>query len=422
MDIREHSNEPVEKLLIRLRDRAGASGYKFTIVNRNAEIILSSVPEYQLGTTLRFPMHTENYILDLMDKLDVGDYKYAVLKHPQNEQSQIVIAMKQEESMIVISTQLDEVVGNAQIANKFFVIVSLSLLLVILLATYVLSKKLVKPILVLNKQVEEIANFNFDSKYERLSDDELGQLGKNINHISVELEKHITDLKTSNQFLKDDMVMQRRFLASIAHEFKSPIGIIKGYAESIKLNYYATDLEKNEFTDYIVEESDRLSRLVEDMIMLAQLDNRQFTLELSEVNLSELIQSSIRKKHQTFESKGFALKLEVMDNIILQLDERRVEQVLENLVSNALRYSSKEAVIEISLQKIEDQVVLKARNQCDCIKSSDLEQLIKPFYRIEESRSRNTGGHGLGLSIVNGLVEAHGGSLDIDYQDGMLIL
>jgi len=408
-EFESNKDTSLESQLSTIRELSKTSGFKYLLVDQEGKILLSSVPEFAISRTKADSIDRDTQ--EIINSLSSEEYAYDLITFESKEQ-RVVMVKKVQASYLIISTQLSEIIEHAKIANEFFIWTSIILLIIIILLIYFLSKRVVSPILTLNNQVKHIADFDFSLYSDIKTKDELGQLGQNINRISRALEERINSLNSHNKILKDDMEHQRRFLASIAHEFKSPVGIIKGYAESIKLNYYKDEKEKNEFVDYIVEESDRLTDLVEDIIMLAQLDNKQFALNCDSINLSKHLLDYIQKH------KIEVQEISIEESLYVKGDKRRINQVLSNLFQNALRYKTEQGYITVSLKQTSLHVQLSVSNDCEPITKEDLSQLIKPFYRIEASRSRHTGGHGLGLSIINSIVEAHEGEMSLSYKNG----
>lgn len=417
-----YHNDP-KNLLNTLKEHNNINGYKYVIVDAEGFIMLSSVPEFDENNKMALAKHQFNIISDYKEEITTKKYKYLVLKHPKKEQDQIVIMRYlTSNKTLVISVQLDEIRRNADIANKFFLITGCIMIVLILIVSYILSKKIVKPIIDINHQTAKIANLDFNVSLNYDSKDEIGQLAHSISSISKVLDQKIQDLYQANSLLKNDMISQRQFLASIAHEFKSPIGIIKGYTESIKLNYYETEEEKQDYLNYVLDESDRLNNLVEDIVLLAKLDKRDFKLDISDVDFSNTVLHSLDKYTNLMKSKGLHVETAIKSDLFISGDAVRIEQIVDNMLSNANRYTTENGHIKVSLESVESKAVLSIENTCHEIDKIDLSSLIKPFYRLEESRSRETGGHGLGLTIVNGLVDAHHGETKLSYAEGKFII
>lgn len=403
-----------KKTLTYLKNQNNETGYKYIIADFDGRVIISSIPEFSLNEKQTLPKAQINYMLEHLEDIKKNETKYIVMRHLNEKNDQLMIfSWLTENRILIISDQLNDVRNNAIIANQFFILVGGVVCLLVLIMTYFMSMKLVKPIVHLNKQTNRIANLDFEVSIDFKSEDEIGQLSKNIKKLAAALDEKIKDLNDANLLLKNDMVTQRQFLASIAHEFKSPIGIIKGYTESIQLKYYENEEDKQTYLNFILEESDRLSTLVEDMVMLAQLDKRDFKLDRQKIDLTKVIEKSIAKYKPLYDEKAIIIT-ESLKPMKVQGDLLRIEQIVDNLLANAYHYTPNNGKLTIGMA--DESVYFK--NTCEVIEKDKLTMLVRPFYRLENSRSRETGGHGLGLTIVESLVNAHGWYLDIMSDDG----
>ncbi|MCH4887804.1 HAMP domain-containing histidine kinase [Acidaminobacter sp. JC074] len=406
-----------DKRLAYLKEQNNLKGYKYQIANDKGKVILSSVPEFRANQDMRLPNSQVDYIRKNKALLDDGVMTYFIMEHEDDINRQVLSYSKlSKDRFLIISNQLRHVRSSAHVAIEFFMMTGLLVSLVILVITFFLSKKIVDPILMINRETKKLSELNFDIDVHLDSKDELGQLSNSIQIVAAALDEKITALNLANDRLKNDMVHQRQFLASIAHEFKSPIGIIKGYTESVKLKYYKSDDEMQTFLNYVLEESDQLTGLVEDIVDLAKLDKRDFVLDMQTINLKKLLEKEVNKYKHLFDDKDIEV-ISSLDNLEIQGDIKRLEQIIDNLLSNAYHYTKPQGQIYVNLHK-----GLVIKNTCDVIEKDKLDLLTNPFYRLEASRSKETGGHGLGLSIVDGLVKAHHGDMELDYDGNMFIV
>ncbi|MBK5242368.1 HAMP domain-containing sensor histidine kinase [Clostridium sp.] len=400
-------------------EKSRFSGYKIEIADNNGNVIHSSVPEFPEMDSYKLQSDYLEHFLREITGMKMGDYNYEVLEQTNHKASQIILILKREDmNYLVVSEQITNIKGNMEIAKEFFLIAGTILTIIGLFITYVLSKTITNPIIKISKQAKEIVGFDFSSRYTGQITDEIGNLGIHMNQISEELKNRIEELGYINEKLIDDMSLQQRFLASISHEFMSPVGIIKGYAESIKLNYYANETEKNEYVDYILEESDCLAALAEDMIMLSRLNRRTFVLNKEEVNLSKVLNGVCLKKRDQYKESSVHMVLEIQENINFLCDKTRMSQIFNNLLDNGYRYTSHPWNLVIKMYQDMKGIHLTVVNSCNPLNEQDIEQVFMPFYRFEESHSKLTGGHGLGLSITKALVEAQGGMINASYNNG----
>lgn len=411
------------KMLEYLKERNNLKGYKYIIVELDGKITHSSVPEFNKESRLVLGKDQLKVINESKDEIKNRGYKYIVLDHINDDKDQIIIIKDLgSEKTLVISVQIDGIRNSANVANSFFILSGSFILLIILLISYVLSKKIVSPIIDINKETTKIAQMDFDVSLNYTHNDEIGELSHNISFIANSLDQKIKELNTANDLLEKDMIHQRQFLASLAHEFKSPVGIIKGYAESVKLNYYKDEREKTEYIDYILEESDILNSIVEDIVLLAKLDKRDFKLDISEFDMSNQMKRSLVKYKKLIDDNSLKLDSFIEADLKINADSMRIEQIINNILSNTVRYTSLDGTIKIALKSVNGIVELVVSNTSSIISKNEINSMLKPFYRLDESRSRETGGHGLGLAIVGALVKAHNFKIALDYIDNEFLI
>ncbi len=229
--------------------------------------------------------------------------------------------------------------------------------------------------------------------------DEIGTLIRAFNRTFERLENLFT--------------AQQRFLADVSHELRTPLTVIKGNADLIrKLG------PDNESLDSIKEEADRLTRMVGDLLLLAQAESGKLPLNLRTVMLDELL-TDVFQEMRVLAGERVNLKLTEIDQVTLTGDRDRLKQVFINLVSNAIHYSPIGGDVYIGLSKAQGMSRVTIRDMGQGIPAADLPRIFERFYRGEKSRTRSkTSGFGLGLSIAQFIVDAHGGRIEVDSREG----
>ncbi|MGF1655944.1 MAG: ATP-binding protein [Verrucomicrobiales bacterium] len=231
--------------------------------------------------------------------------------------------------------------------------------------------------------------------------------------IAVLLVFHeITRLKELENIRKD-------FVANVSHELRTPLAIINGYLETL-LDGALDEPELVEgFLKTMRKHGQRLTHLVDDLLTLSQLENRGLYMDLSWVSLQRLIEQILEQLHPKIEARGAQVRLSFREDVPrIFADAIRLEQMVFNLVDNALKYGGIKPDVEIAMQQVDDSVVLSVRDGGDGIPYSDQGHIFERFYRVHKDRSRDGGGTGLGLSIVKHTAQVHGGSVSVDSQPG----
>ncbi|MBK5445245.1 HAMP domain-containing histidine kinase [Peribacillus sp. TH24] len=282
--------------------------------------------------------------------------------------------------------------------NKHFLFATLLLLFFMLITIYFLSKALTRPLITMKEATTKLSKGNFSVSVPVRSKDELGELAQSIQSLANELN-----------YLKKE---RNEFLASISHELRTPLTYIKGYADIARRK----DLdipERTQYLEIIHEESKRLNSLLDELFNIARMDVNTFTISKETVPLSSFLQSVYEKVLPAFTNKNIQLNLECKDNLFMDIDPSRFEQVLLNLLDNALKYSNEYTVTTIKAIESIGSISISIIDQGVGIPKADIPHVFDRLYRVEKSRARATGGFGLGLSIVKQLVEVQGGTISV---------
>ena len=213
--------------------------------------------------------------------------------------------------------------------------------------------------------------------------------------------------------------MRKDFVGNVSHELKTPVTSIKGFTETL-LDGAIDDTETNrEFVEIIDKEADRLKRVIQDLLELSRLEGKQVKLNFKPEDLSSIIRSTVQNLSGQIKSKNLNVQIELPEKtVIAAVDRDIVEQILVNLVDNAVKYSPAGGVIEIAVEEREKDVVVRVRDTGMGIPPEDIGRVFERFYRVDKTRSRDQGGKGLGLSIVKHLVDIHGGTVGVTSKQG----
>ncbi|RKD32098.1 ATP-binding protein [Thermohalobacter berrensis] len=215
--------------------------------------------------------------------------------------------------------------------------------------------------------------------------------------------------------------MRKEFVANVSHELKTPITTIKSYAETL-LNGAIEDRDLAiQFLSVINSECDRMGRIVKDLLQLSNLDFKQTKWKIKSLSLKKVLEDAYMKMKMAAEEKKQSLNLSVEENIPnIYADKDGIEQVILNIISNAIKYTPDKGKIDIIARKREDKAVITVKDNGIGIPKEDLKRIFERFYRVDKARSRALGGTGLGLSIAKQIAEAHNGDIKIrsEYNKG----
>jgi signal transduction histidine kinase len=271
---------------------------------------------------------------------------------------------------------------------------------------WLLSQAIARPVKRLTTAAREVSHGNLDQQVPVGSRDELGQLSRAFNDMTARL-------RAARQ-TQIDMV------ANVSHELRTPLTSIKGLVETLRHGAMDDDEVRDQFLETVEQETDRLIRLVKDLLLLSRADSEALELKLEPAALIPLIEAAVEQMAPQAESRGVTLQVQAHANLgSVRIDGDRMAQVLVNLLDNAVKYSRPGGSVTITVTDENDQSVrVEVRDQGIGIEAADLARIGERFYRADKARARAEGGSGLGLTIARSLVEAHGGRLWLASQEG----
>lgn len=404
--------------LMELVRRLGTeSGYKIVLADRDGRIRLSSSPEFT-GGRLELPKEQKEYLLANAGRLAAGIVDYGPLDKGGRGQSVVqLVARVDERDFLVVTQPLEDLRDSVRIAVGFLAMVAAAVLALAAAAVAVAAGRIVRPILEITDIAAAIAGADFSRRYQGRERDEIGLLGASMNTISQRLSGVLSDLKDANDRLRADMELQKRFLASVSHELKTPVGLIRGFAESLALGMEKSFRERGELAGIIISEADRLARLVSDITLVVRMEAGALPLDRRTIEAAEVLRDSQARFAIEAERLGVALRVEAEPAAGIAADPHRLAQVVDNLLSNALRHTPAGGRVRVRAESRGAVVRFSVANTGPLIPAEHLPHLFKAFYRADPARSRTGGGSGLGLSIVRGIVAAHGGECGADNGD-----
>jgi two-component system sensor histidine kinase BaeS len=274
-------------------------------------------------------------------------------------------------------------------------VISFVIAFVVALAlAYLLAQKVSRPVRQLADTVRNLSSGNYDARADVVSGDETGILAGHVNQLAETLEKNRT--------------ARQRWMADIAHELRTPVSILKGEVEALADGVRPAD---ERMSTSLREEIDQLSKLVDDLQTLAMSDAGALNIQKERVDLSDLILQSIDAFRDRLSARGLSLDLQLEAGVSVMADQRRLRQLMLNLLENCSRYVREGGCVKIVLVQLGTAVEIVLEDSGPGLESEQIERLFERFYRVEGSRSRSGGGSGLGLSICRNIVEAHGGQI-----------
>jgi two-component system sensor histidine kinase VanS len=352
-------------------------------------------------------------------KIDSGQTIQFHYTSPSNGTDNIVFAKpvinnNDISEFIFAISSLQPVCEAVDVMKNYYFYAFLVAIILIAAMALLFSKLISKPLIKMNQVAAQMANLDFSQEVPVKSTDELGSMAVSLNRLSKNLGTSLSELKVANEQLHLDIekektleVMRKEFVASVSHELKTPLGIIKGFAEGVKDNIAAH--KKDYYIDVILDEIEKMDELVLDLLDLAKLESKAYKLDLESFNIIDLVNDVEARLTTRISEKRISFELEHEPAVSLRVygDLRRMEQVITNILNNAIRHTEVEGHIRIGVKKLDTLVYVYIENSGNPIAEEEQELIWDRFYRAEKSRDRKSGGTGLGLSIVKNILEMH---------------
>ncbi|MEW6696285.1 MAG: sensor histidine kinase [Bacillota bacterium] len=270
------------------------------------------------------------------------------------------------------------------------------------------SRLLSKPLVKMNQAALAMASGNYQQRVDIQGNDEIGLLANSFNTLASRLQEKISQLERQEQ-------IRREFVTNVAHEIKTPLTVMQGFTETMIDGLVKTDNERDEYLQNILDEINRLKRLVNEVLDLKRMEEGHFEFDQEPCDLREIIDRVQRKLTQLAAEKGLQLEITIERKLPFVIcNSDRIERVLINLIANAIRHTPAGGKITLSVCTKANQVHLRISDTGEGIAPEDLPMIWERFYKGDKSRTRVQGGTGLGLAIVKRIVEGHGGQINVE--------
>ena len=354
------------------------------------------------------------------DKMEVlySNKQYQLLKKTDtrlDSEYLVLVGVLENGDMVLMRTAVESIRESAAISNRFLLFAGAAAIVASILVAFFTTRHITKPLQQLTDISKRMVDLDFNAKYEsdQSNSYEVEELGNHINRLSENLERTISELKTANVELQDDIEkkiqideMRKEFLSNVSHELKTPLALIQGYAEGLQ-ECINDDAESREFyCEVIIDEADKMNRMVKKLLTLNQLEfgNDQVIMERFDMT----------------EQKGIRLELENSEEAWVWGDEFKVEEVITNYMSNAINHADGEKLIRVFYTRSEDKLRVSVFNTGQPIPEEDIEKIWVKFYKVDKARTREYGGSGIGLSIVKAIMDSfHQRCGVINHEDGV---
>ena len=290
------------------------------------------------------------------------------------------------------------------LSNQLIYITIISLLLAMLLSIYI-SRMVTKPITNITNSAARLAEGEYGVSFEGDSYSEIDKLAKTLTYTSKELARASE--------------MQKDLIANVSHDLRTPLTMVKSYAEMIRDLSGENPKKRNEHLQVIIDEADRLNLLVSDMLVLSKLQSGKQDLTVSTFSLKEVIENVLNSFSIFAEQEGYKIKFASKGEAKIVGDEGKIKQVLSNLITNAIKYSINDRRIEVIMVEMNDFVRCSVKDHGIGIPKRDLGNIWQRYYKARSNYLRSAEGTGLGLSIVKEILDLHNAKYGVDSEVGV---
>ncbi|GAA0777462.1 hypothetical protein GCM10008908_32680 [Clostridium subterminale] len=325
------------------------------------------------------------------------------------------------EIVIIIISIIFKVCPNVieYIVNNYFIAINSGYMLFFLgVGTFlfvflVLVNKKVKYIKFLTREVKVIKDNGFGKTIEIKGKDELAELCESINNMSLELREKIDNEKVIEK-------NKNELITNVSHDLRTPLTSIIGYVDLLKKNGFKDKKKFDSYIGVIDERTKSLNKLINELFEFTKLNSHDIKLNYSNVEIGSLIEQLVGEYIPIFNKEGLEIYKDIVDkDIFINVDIEKIVRVLENLLTNAKKYSIKNTKVLVRMFEENDYVVISVANRVENISRGDLYNIFERFYKVDKSRKEQDS-TGLGLSIVKRIVELHNGDIKVDLKDDII--
>ena len=360
-----------------------------------------------------------------------NNYIIEKIRDSENDVTYILLSATLDNGyLLYVRLPITLIQESVRISNNFlYLMAAFAILIAAVIVTYV-SKRFTEPIMELDKIARKMSNLDFSHKYKITSaGDEINNLGKSINVMSDKLEKTIKQLRSTNIELERDIEekskideMRKSFISDVSHELKTPIALIQGYSEGLLENVNSDEESRKFYAEVILDETNKMDKLVKQLLELMKLEYGKREFDNTKFNIVELEREVVRKSQVMLEEKQVEVQFKTPEEINVLADDFYIEQVITNYLTNAIKHvkevnGEKYIQIENVINVEKNKVRIKVFNTGDIIEEEQLTRIWNRFYKIDQSRNRNDGGTGIGLSFVKAIMNNYGNSYGVINHD-----
>lgn len=332
---------------------------------------------------------------DILKKLQESEEEYAIniIKEPRFSGETLIYGEKIEGGYLIISTPIEAMSGATLVLRTQLIYVTIISLIFSFLIAFLISKKFTKPISQITYSAKELAKGNYDTEFESGHYAEIDELIETLNYTAKELSK-VENLR-------------KELIANVSHDLRTPLTLIKAYSEMLYEKTGDMKEKREEQLQIIINETDRLTKLVNNILDLSKLQSGNEEIKLDNVNLSELVERILLGFKPLCDKEGYTIIKDIKKDYYVAGNAVRLEQVLYNLIGNAINHIGENKTVNIKMEDIGETVHFEVTDNGVGIKEEEIPHIWERYYKTRNDKEKQLGGTGIGLSIVKSILELH---------------
>lgn len=330
--------------------------------------------------------------------------KYTIFNPFYNTKVSVYGIKLDDNTYAFISTSIEPINSTIGVLVEQYRYVTIGVFILSFIVAYFVSKRISKPILKINETSKLMSHGNYDITFEESDILELKELANTLN-------------KTTEELAKTEE-LRRELMANVSHDLKTPLTLIKANAEMVRDLTHTNEEKRNNNLNVIIKEVDRLNLLVEDILDVSASQSNTMSLNIEKFNLNELMKSVLSKYTVLVERDGYKIKLNTDGNYTVKADIKRIEQVIYNLINNAINYTGDDKVVMINLKDKQNKVLVEVIDTGNGIDEEEINHIWDKYYKVDKQYHRVTHGTGLGLSIVKNVLKLHKFEYGVESKKG----
>ena len=334
-----------------------------------------------------------------------------------------------EEYIVFFSENTEKESQVVEALQKAIPVLSVVIIVVSIIAAFFYTIYMTTPIKKISRISKQMAALDFSGLCTVRRTDEIGVLADSLDTLSRKLSSALSELQSANQKLQADIDMERQlerqrveFFSAASHELKTPITIIKGQLQGM-LYQVGRYKDRETYLAQSLEVTDNLEKMVQELLTISRLDTTGYAFNPSHIHLDKLIYDRLTVHEDLFMQRELSIEKDISPEVCISGDLQLLQKVVDNLLGNAAAYSPAGERITVKLWQTTNKENLTIENTGVHIPDEDIPKLFEAFYRVDQSRNRQTGGTGLGLYIVKTILDLHGATIKIENTaQGVMVL